>query len=59
MATLVSDNEWTILYQSNDTNWYNFDIKTTCDKKCVPCCDYKNCVISAQVEVTSFAFIRD
>ena len=59
LETLVSVNEWTILFQSNYTDWYNFDIKTTCEKKCIPCCSYKDCVISAQVEVTSFAIIRD
>ena len=58
LETLVSNNEWTILYQSNDTNWYNFDIKTRCEKNCIPCCTYTDCVISAKVEVTSFAIIR-
>ena len=53
LDSMVPLNEWTIVHQENNGQWFRYDISTCCENACISVCICEDCMIYIKCEISN------
>jgi hypothetical protein len=53
LDSMISLNEWTMIFQESDGQWYRYDLSTCCENACISVCICENCLIYTKCEISN------